>query len=248
MTLIKTDTGRRVLRKAESMILVPYVYNSTTKDYEIGGDFYDISAIIGDSIVIEQSEGDTITKENEFVSSPLIEMHSNSKYAFTAQCLDFQNKVLKSVFAAMTGYNTEGAAAFREDFVLQYAVVRIGFEGDSSSDLVMPKVQMNSRLMVDQLRTRASQGNLAGVALAAQLGFKNTTTQLLRFDTHDSASSTYYPRTPIMFVPKGKNEIFVRNNSQDSLLNFSSWTVVGGYTVSEGNGTWAVQHSGDDTD
>ena len=64
MSLIQTKNGRTVLMKAESMMLVPYVYNSTYGDYVLGSDVYDISEVIGDSIVIEQSEGDSVTKEN----------------------------------------------------------------------------------------------------------------------------------------------------------------------------------------
>ena len=165
MALIETKYGRTVLKKAESMMVVPYVYDSTLNDYVLGEDVYDISAVIGDSIVIEQSDGSTTAKENEFVGSPLLEAVSGSKYEFTAQCIDLQDSVLKSMFGAMTVEGVNGAVAFNDDFVKIYALIRVRFKEESIPDVILPKVQMNSKLFINQLSSRMSQGNIAGTAL-----------------------------------------------------------------------------------
>lgn len=223
MSLITTKNGRTVLKKAESMMFVPYAYDSAIGDYVLGSDVYDISAVIGDSTVVEQSDGDTTTKHNEFKASPLLEVVSGSKYAFTAQCLDLQNAVLKSLFGAMTVSGVEGAAAFNDDFVQIYALVRIRFADASLPDVILPKVQLNSKLFINQLKTRASQGNIAGTALALNCAIKNSAnTALSQFSSQATGVVTYTPYTPVLFVPRGRAPLFFKAKKTDTIDYYSS--------------------------
>ena len=115
MSIVYTNTGRRLLRKAQSLWVLPYVYNSSLNDYVLGQTVYDLSAIIGDSITLEQQDGDAQTKMNEFTNEPLVKNISAGECRFTAQCLDLQNAVLKSLFAAYFN-DSYGIAALRKDF------------------------------------------------------------------------------------------------------------------------------------
>ena len=215
------------------MMLVPYMYNSTVGDYVLGSDVYDISAIIGDSITIEQSEGNTETKNNEFVSTPLLEAVSGSKYGLTAQCLDLQNTVLKTVFGAMTVSGVNGAAAFNDDFILIYTLVRIRFKDSNLPDVYLPKVQLNSRLFINQLKTRASQGNIVGTALCKNVAIENDThTACLQFSVPATGGNTYTPFTPVLFVPKTKTPLFYKKSQSSTLDVYSSVNFTAG-TVSE---------------
>lgn len=252
MSLITTNDGRIVLKKAQSMMAVPYVYDSSVEDYVLGSDVYDISAVIGDSITIEQSDGNTEAKHNEFKASPLIESVSGSKYNFTAQCLDLQNSVLQSLFGVMVGhgYNgaVNGAVAFNDDFVLLYALIRIRFEDASLPDVVMPKVQLNSKLFVQQLKTRASQGNIAGTALAHTVAVDDRDNQaegeLLQFSSQASGA-TYTPDTPVLFVPRGYDFFVYRNEAKlddvYSKVNFVNGSVGNHIHINTSNGTWEVR-------
>lgn len=246
MSLITTKTGRLFLKKAESMMLVPYVYDSTVSDYVLGGDVYDISAIIGDSTTLEQSDGDSVTKNNEFIGSPLLECFSGGEYGFTAQCVDLQNKVLKSVFGAMTVSNTEGAAAFNDDFTLIYALVRIRFKDSSLPDVVMPKVQLNSKLFINQLKTRESQGNIAGTALSRNVAIKGSGTSgtVLQFTT----PTTYTPYTPVLFVPRDKFPLVLHHNGSSttdtySTVDFTNGTVSHNIEVNPSTGAFTTSSS-----
>ena len=244
MSLITTNDGRIVLKKASSMMAVPYVYDGTVGDYVLGDDVYDISAIIGDSITLEQSDGNTEAKYNEFVGTPLIESTSGAKYGFTAQCLDLQNNVLQPLFGVMTASN--GSAAFSDDFVLIYAMIRIRFADASLPDVVLPKVQMNSKLFIQQLKTRASQGNIAGTALSRKCVVIDTATHATQFTSLDG-TSTYTPYTPVLFVPKGKNPIVFHHGGTTydtySLVNFSNGSVSHNVNVNPNSG-WIDQGSG----
>lgn len=242
MSMITTNEGRTVLKKADSMMVVPYVYNGSIGDYVVGNDVYDISAVIGDSITLEQSDGNTEAKYNEFKSSPLIENITDSKYAFTAQCLDLQDKVLKSLFGAMTTSN--GSVAFNVGFVTLYALIRIRFSDSSLPDVVMPKVQLNSKLLIQQLKTRASQGNIAGTALPQNIAIwgNSSSNTVESFVMPSNNGTTYTPYTPVAFVPRSSLP-FVRyyNGSVNyCLVNFATGAVNNSIAINEENGTWSV--------
>ena len=240
MSLIETTTNRTVFKKAESMMLVPYVYNSTVNDYVLGGDVYDISAIIGDSVVLEQSDGETTTKYNEFVANPLLETVSGSKYAFTAQCRDLQNNVLKSLFGVMTVNNIAGLAAFNDDFVPIYALIRLSFEDSGIPDVVLPMVKMNNKLYLQQLRTGAGQGNLAGTALSRGIAIQGISNHLFQFQTPHNGGTTYTPYTPVLFVPRVHNVFVSYAGDQYSQINFQTGAVLHNVTVNATEGTWSA--------
>jgi len=221
MSLIITNTGRTVFKNAESLMMVPYVYNSTYDDYVLGSDVYDLSAIIGDSIVIEQQDGDTIVKNNEFVASPLVECVSGAKYGFTAQCIDLQNKVLKACFSVMTVTGVENLAAFNDDHVLKYAMIRIRFRDSSMPDVILPKVQLNSKLLISQLKTRVSQGNIAGTAKTTYIAVpSSTSTQAYQFNKPEGGT-TYTPYAPVLFAPKDSVTLIFHHKGSGSTDTYS---------------------------
>lgn len=241
MGLITTNSGRIVLKKAASMMVLPYVYNSTIGDYVFGTDVYDISAVIGDSITIEQSEGSTTTKENEFVAAPLLECVSGGKYGFTAQCIDLQNTVLKSCFNAMTISGENGAVALQDDYTLLYALIRVRFEDTSLPDVFLPKVQMNSKLLISQLKTRLSQGNLSGSARSVYVAIANADgDHALSFVNPMSSQGVYTPYTPVLFVPQNKTPLFFYKKTATTdvyaLIDFNSGVVVPEYGINSTTG------------
>lgn len=239
MSKITTNTGRTVFKDAKSLLVMPYVYNSTLKDYILGDNIYDLSAIIGDSIVIEQADGNTTVKENEFKASPLIQNVSGGKYGFTAQIIDLQNAVLKSIFNALTVSGVEGAAAFNDDYTPLYALIRISFVDNGTPDVILPKVQLNSRLFIQQLHTRAGQGNISGSALGYDMCVKDKSNagHLLQF----SSPNTYVPVTPVLFLPSGYTPLFAKrfNGTVYYEVNFETGAKTQLY-IDASNGTWSA--------
>ena len=239
MSLITTNGGRIVLKKAQSMMAVPYVYDSTIGDYVLGSDVYDISAIIGDTITLEQSDGNTEAKYNEFVGTPLIENTSGGKYEFSAECIDLQNNVLKSLFGAMTA--SGGAAAFNADYVEMYALIRVRFEDAALPDVVLPKVHLNSKLFIQQLKTRTSQGNISGTAMPRNCGIENSGQTALSWLSSIYSNGTYTPFTPVLFVPRGRVPLFYKCKQSGTFeiyshINFTNGTV-SDVLVSPSNGS-----------
>lgn len=252
MPIIKTDTERRIFKKAESMLVVPYVYDSTVGDYILGGDIYDISAIIGDSIVLEQSEGNTAVKENEFTSQPVIVNHSGSKYGFTAQCLNVNDDVLKALYGALTAKNrsntpaaVRGAVALKSDFTEMYALIRVRFEDETMPDLILPKVQMSNRILLQQFKTRAGQGNITGQAfsICCAIKDKDNDNKVLDFGTAE-----YVPETPVLFVPRGYAPLFQYDEKTDGVrachqLDFENGGSPSTVYVNPSNGKWSNSYT-----
>jgi hypothetical protein len=237
------------------MVIVPYVYNSTVKDYVLGSTIYDISAIIGDSIVIEQSEGSTTTKDNEFDSQPIVINHSGSGYSFTAQCLDMQDNALKALFNVKTAINRDvtpvpvnGAVAFNEDFTPMFALIKIGFDEKEIPDVILPMVQMNNRLFIQQMRTRASQGNMTGVALSCGIAIKDKDNDGKVLDFGSGNDHDYAPDAPVLFVPKGYTPLFQYDDKTDGVrvchqVDFSGGGAPSTVYVNPSNGNWSNSYT-----
>lgn len=251
MSLITTDNGRRIFKEAESMMVVPYVYDSASGNYVLGSDVYDLSAIIGDSITIEQEDGDRSTKNNEFVSTPLIECVSGTKYKFSAQCIDLQNDVLRSCFNVMTASASgEQVVAFGTDYALQYVLIRIRFRNSNAPDLILPKVQLNSKMFVNQLKTRMAQGNLEGSALGMNIAVLNSSnTNALAFS--NGSSSTYFPFAPVVILPRDRKALFFHHRGSGdadiySYVNFATGVVSNDTQIIRSSGAVGVSGGGNE--
>ena len=256
MSLIETKTGRKFLRKAESMVLVPYVYDDTdgVEDYVLGSEVYDISAVIGDSMVLEQKDGDVDEKFNEFVQSPLVRNVTAGAYDFTAQCLDLQDKVLRALFGAYTASGTNGVvngvAALPDDYQLQYAMIRIRFHDTNLSDVILPKVQMNSKLLLQQMKTRGSQGNVSGTALSQRVAVIDRdalSPMALQFGSGAVGETTFVPVTPVLFVPRGYTPMVLHHEDDAddnkyvfSTVDFTTGAVSHNTIIDKSNGSITI--------
>lgn len=207
MPIIGTQTGRTIFKKPSSLWILPYKYDSTISDYVLGNTVYDISAIIGDTISYDENDGETSSKYNEFVGEPIITNTTSGSKKLSAQCLDLQNNILKVMFGAL--YNTEHAvAALRRDYEPLYALIRLRFTEQNVPDVYFPMVALNSKMMMQQLKSRGAQGNLNGVVESRRCavvdtepaGAVNGTLVGLQDDVNNETK--YSVITPMLFVPK----------------------------------------------
>lgn len=203
MGIITTKSGRKILKRASSLWVAPYVYDANISDYVLGQTIYDLSAIIGDSIVLEQQDGDEQTKTNEFTGQPLVKNVTTGEWKFTAQCLDLQDKVLRALFSVYFN-DTIGASAMRGDYTTMYAMIRIRFSDATTPDVFLPKVLLNSKLLLQQMKTRGSQGNLTGTALPSRCAIIEDATQhtLYGFSDQINGTTLYSVNTPVLFAPR----------------------------------------------
>lgn len=254
MPLIETKSGRKFFKKAESMMLVSYVYDSSVDDHVLGDVVYDISAVIGGSISIEQKDGEVEEKFNEFVRSPLVRNVTAGSYDFNAQCLDLQDNVLRALFGAYTASGTNGVVngitALPDDYLLQYAMIRIRFKDAELPDIILPKVQMNNKLLMQQMKTRGSQGNVSGTALSQRVAVIDrdaASPMVLQFGSGAVGESTFAPVTPVLFVPRGYTPMVLHHEDENndvqyvfSTVDFVTGTVTHNSSVNVSDGSITV--------
>lgn len=222
MPIVKTNTGRRLIKGARHLFVLPYV-DGPSGTPELGQDLYDLSAIVGDSIALEQGEGDGTSKENEFTNEPLVKNVYSGEWTFSAQCLDLQNAVLRALFSAYT-HDSSGAAALRPDYETLYALVMVRFAGENVPDMWLPKVLLNSSMQVRETKSRGSQGAVSGTLFPCRCGVSLSSTEdggevshaLAPFSDAVSGGVEHTPRTPVLFAPKGSRVFVMRGRDADA--------------------------------
>lgn len=218
MSLIQTNNNRITYRKAEHLEMIPYVYDGNYDDYVLGSVVYDLSAIIGDTITLSQDSNDISTKENEFTGAPIVKNVTAGNFNFSAKIIDFQSNVMKLIFGAMTA--SDGAVAMPSDFETIFALVHVRFKNSDTPDIVIPKLAINSKFMIEQLRSNVAQGTIEGTAMNMRIAsFVGTT--LSQFVNAGETSVTNMPITPMVFVPR-TNGIAVFHHELNTTTNVFS--------------------------
>lgn len=166
MAITKTDTGRIVFSQAEYVHITPYVDEDT-----LGTETFDIVNIVGDTLSFTPDDNTVNAKESEFKDDPLFENITLGKYQFAGTCIDFQNKVMKAIYGwEVDGDNVYAPTGYKDT----YCVIEIGFKNEDVV-VVAPKVKLNSKATIANLKTGTGEGNLAGTAYSALVNGKKTT-------------------------------------------------------------------------
>lgn len=158
MAVSKLDSGRIVFSNAAYLHITPYTNEDT-----IGTTTYDLISIVGDTLGFTPDDNTVNSTEWEFGDSPLFEAVVLGSYQFAANCIDFQNEVMKNIF----GWQEAGAAVAAPDSYKEvYAVVEIGFKNEDTV-VVAPKLKFNSKANISTLKTGTGVGELSGTAYSA---------------------------------------------------------------------------------
>ena len=239
--IIVTRDGKRFVKKSKSMLITPYVYDVTDAKYYLGANTYDIFAIVGDTIVISQADGQSDSLNNEFSSIPVIENVTLGKWSFSADCLDMQNIVLKELFSAKVAYSgtteVDGAIALPNDFKTVYCCIQVSFEDDDTSIIVLPKVLLSSSVNVSTIHTDVARNKIKGTPLLTEVCVLDDTSSVLNFS--DGIESSYTPRTPFLFVPTNRDFGVLHHKSTTGnkltyMSLYDAGTIVG-INTSDGN-------------
>lgn len=162
----KTDSGRLVFSQAEYVHVTPY-----KNEDEIGEVTYDIVNIVGDTLSFTPDDNTVNAKESEFKDDPLFENITLGKYQFAGTCIDFQNKVMQAIY----GWHVDGDDVYAPTgYKDKYCVIEIGFKNEDVI-VVAPKVKLNSKATIANLKTGTGEGNLAGTAYSAMVNSKKST-------------------------------------------------------------------------
>lgn len=238
MGLYRTKNNRITMRKASSMVVVPWVFDATVGDYILGSNYYDIFSVIGDSIALTQEKDSEENIYNEFLNVPLVSNTVAGAYKFSAQCLDVQNTVLANLFGAKTGVHpstgsaVQGLSVIPADYQELYALVKITFHDTGTPCVIIPKLHLNSSLYLQQLQSRGTQCNLAGVAKNVRVAVLDTTipddsqgyAPLVGFRDPRTLNMEYTPLTSVLFLPHAANYVVTTYHSTDDALGYDVYS------------------------
>lgn len=153
------DSERRVFTNLKAILFTPW-----TSESAIGETTYDLVNIVGDTTSVEQADNNVNEIEHEFSSEPLYENITLGKKSFTCDCIDFQNDVLKNIFGWET---TEGGDAFAP-ITYKDLFCKIEMQFNSTNDIVvLPKVKMNSKVVLSSMKSNVSKGTISGTCYSA---------------------------------------------------------------------------------
>jgi len=151
-------TPYRRFQDPTGIIFIPWAGNG------LGVNGFDIHDIVGDTVSLTQDDAERTEIPHEFSDDPLDENVSLGNKNLTMQCLDFQNVIMKNLF----GWDTDisGYAAAPAQYKDLWCCVILQFEGKS---IVMPKVKMDSKTTLENMRTDIARGELSGVLYSADV-------------------------------------------------------------------------------
>lgn len=192
---VVVDSGRTVFTGLKYMYITPWVTQTDGTGLELNTDTYEIVNIVGDSTSLEQEDNDVQEVEHEFSSTPLYEAVTLGKKTFTAECADYQEKVLVNLFGWESGEVTEGeesdvqyAPTGYKEF---YAAIELGFNS-TDKVVVLPKVRLDSKVALASMKTDISRATITGSCYEAYLTIGNKTYKSDMFTTKKSIINDGY--------------------------------------------------------
>lgn len=192
---VVVDSGRTVFTGLKYMYITPWVAQSDGTGLELDDNTYEIVNIVGDSTSLEQEDNDVQEVEHEFSSTPLYEAVTLGKKTFTAECADYQEKVLVNLFGWEKGEVTEGeesdvqyAPTGYKEF---YAAIELGFNS-TDKVVVLPKVRLDSKVALASMKTDISRATITGSCYEAYLTIGNKTYKSDMFTTKKSILNDGY--------------------------------------------------------
>lgn len=188
MSVTQVETGM-VFKGAKNLIITPYTASDT-----LGTDSYDIRSIVADSISIEQDDNTVNSKDAEFFDTPLIENTQLGKFQFSATCIDMQNTIMTKLFGCTVNGDI---VTFPSSYKDLYVLARIVFVDTESNDIIIPKLRLNSKLVIGTLKTGSAEGTIQGTAhltsvATSAAGAGAVETSMFMAPTTASGNSTWF--------------------------------------------------------
>ena len=161
MGITRLTNGRVILTNASHLLMTPYSSEST-----VGDTTYDVVSIVGDTISIEQDDPDTNEIAWEFGDTPLMQSITLGNVNFAATCIDMQKDVLTKLF----GWQSMDFGAFAPvAYTDLYCAIAITFHDGTLPIVVLPKVKISSKAVIQSLKTGTAEAQLSGTAYAASV-------------------------------------------------------------------------------
>lgn len=190
-TVKRTSPTSLQVIKPDCLVATLYTGATTETADNPAGDTFIFDEVVRDTTTISQDDNDSTTIENEFSDDPILDIVSLGKFQFAAEVADIQTEILKN-FANYTYDSTAkklfAPAAYQKTYVKIDLVFKNGTDTDRSDkymSICIPKLQLNSRLMVESMNSNIARLNLAGTATSVALTANGKTIKTAAYVNED---------------------------------------------------------------
>lgn len=190
-TVKRTSPTSLQVIKPDCLVATLYTGATTETADNPAGDTFIFDEVVRDTTTISQDDNDSTTIENEFSDDPILDIVSLGKFQFAAEVADIQTEILKN-FANYTYDSTAkklfAPAAYQKTYVKIDLVFKKGTDTDGSDkymSICIPKLQLNSRLMVESMNSNIARLNLAGTATSVALTANGKTIKTAAYVNED---------------------------------------------------------------
>lgn len=193
-TVKRTSPTSLQVIKPDCLVATLYTGATTETADNPAGDTFIFDEVVRDTTTISQDDNDSTTIENEFSDDPILDIVSLGKFQFAAEVADIQTEILKN-FANYTYDSTAkklfAPAAYQKTYVKIDLVFKNGTDGsDKYMSICIPKLQLNSRLMVESMNSNIARLNLAGTATSVALTANGKTIKTAAYVNEDFTMPT----------------------------------------------------------
>lgn len=163
--------------------IVATMYTDSDTDGSPSGDAYILEDVVRDTTSMSQDDNDETDIERETNDDPIMSIVTQGKRNFEAEVADTQ----QSLLVALAGFtvDTSGKKVYGPaKYQTKYAKIDVAFENSdgSLSAWVYPKVQLNSKLLLESLNSNIGRISLAGVSktISVTVGGKTVYTNIYK--------------------------------------------------------------------
>lgn len=175
------NTGAGAFKFIKPDYIVATLFTGSDKDEAAPeGDSFILEDVVEDTTSISQDDNETTNIECETSDSPIISIIKLGKWQLASEIGDTQKDLLVALagFTSDTTGNRTIAPSTYKALYAKVDVVQVQPDGTTMVAYVLPKVQLNTKLLIESLNSNLARISLAGTAkdIALTIGGKNVRT------------------------------------------------------------------------
>lgn len=175
-----TTTGTTAIKIAKPKYILVQPWESATA--KGAGTVYSLSDVLRDSTSISTADPNTSNIENELSDTPIRQNVTLGETTFSTTLEDIQANVLKDIcgFSADT---TSGKLYAPKSYTDKFAEITIVLDQGAENyyAIVLPKVQLNSKLILESLSSSMLGVQIAGTCLVTEVTDGDNTYECFRY-------------------------------------------------------------------
>lgn len=159
---VKTTGATALKFKQPSHIIATVFTGEETEGMKASGDTFILETVVRDTTSVTQDDPETTDIECETSDSPIDSVTKLGKYQFSTEVADTQ----KDLVTALMGWTEKNKKVLAPaGYVEKFVEVAVVFaNGDTNVAFVIPRLKLNSKLMLESMNSNIARVNLAGTA------------------------------------------------------------------------------------